>query len=481
MPEQSIPFGNREGSGLPEEAGASPVSVNVLADQLGAVHRRPGLRTRAGLVSTAFALAPISGIWVTNAGDVYAVDEAGALRNIYRVTASAANLSLTGPEKLLGNARPAFAETEALLAIAGGDQMQKVVFATGTSSRLEDTASPSDPPKASHVVANQSRLLANDSDNPNFLRFSDLAAGTSYTGHEYWLMAGIGTSGFVAADARPDPIMAVWDNLNEVFVFQPRTLQVYAPDALAVYALASTRQIGCSAAHSVIPLEQAFAWLDEQRRFIQSDGRSVQVLSQPIAQTLRNLTTVSDCFGYRFNEGFADVLVWTFPTDGITFAYQQGVGWSRWAGWTGNWTTFPVTSHQVNTDGNLVGLNDGRIGELSSQVSTDYGEPIRAFTETGFINHGTDLGKLCKCVRISLRRGRTVSTSAPQARLVWRDRPDVEAGSIPISLGAGGDTEVVIPFYSLGVYRSRQWSFEFTGTEELVLVSAKEEYEVLRS
>lgn len=481
MPEQAIPFGNREGSGLPEEAGASPVALNVLTDQLGAVHRRPGLRARTGVISTAFAPSAVSGIWVTNSGDIYAVDEGGATRNIYRVSASAINLSTVGPEKLTGTARPVFAETEAILAIAGGEQMQKVVFASGTSSRLEDTASPSNPPRATHVVANQSRLLANDADNPNLLRFSDLASGTSYTGHEYWLMAGIGTSGFVAADARPDPILAIWDNLNEIFVFQPRTLQVYAPDAFAVYALASTRQIGCGAAYSVIPLEQAFAWLDEQRRFIQSDGRSVQVLSEPIAQTLRNLTRTDDCFGYRFNEGFADVLVWTFPTDGLTFAYQQGVGWNRWAGWSGNWTPFSVTSHQVNTDGNLVGLSDGRIGELSNQVSTDYGEPIRAYTETGFINHGTDMNKLCKSVRLSLRRGRTSGSGTPKGRLVWRDRPDVEAGSIPVDLGSGGDTEPVIPFYSLGVYRSRQWSFEFTGTEELILVAAKEEFQVLRN
>lgn len=480
MTEAPIPFGNREASGQAELAGASPISFNVLTDAAGAVHRRPGLAARSGFISTSIDSDGIIGVYVTADGSCYAVS-GGWLRSIYKVSAGATNLSLVGGYSLLeGTERPMFAETEALLVVASGLQMQKVILSSGASSRLKDTASPSDHPKATHVVAHSSRLVANDSDYPGFVRFSDQAAGSSYAGHEYWLLAGIGTSGYVSADARPDPILAIWDNTNEVFVFQSRTLQVFNPDAIAGYAPVATRQVGCGAAYSVIPFDQAFCWMDDQRRFVLSDGRSFQVLSDPIAQTLRDLTTVSDCFGYRFNEGYADVMVWTFPTEGLTFAYQQGVGWSRWAGWDGNWSAFPVTAHQTTTESNIVGLSDGRIAELKNSNLTDYDDPIRAYVESGFQNHGTSARKKCQSVRITLKRGKTSGSTAPVGWLGWRDRPGVTSGRIPVSLGASGDTEAVVPFYSLGMpYRTRSWFFEFSGTDELVLANAIENFQVL--
>jgi len=37
----------------------------------------------------------------------------------------------------------------------------------------------------------------------------------------------------------------------------------------------------------------------------------------------------------------------------------------------------------------------------------------------------------------------------------------------------------VLEFPSLGVYRRREWRFEFTGLEDLTLTEASEEFEVL--
>lgn len=477
MPEQPIPFGNKEGSGLSELGGASPLSFNVVTDGVGAVRRRPGLRARDGVASTAIASTAITGVWVAQDGTIYAVDD-GAVRHIYKVAGAATNLTTDDPF-LLGDRRPQFAETEALLVVAGGKQALKVELGSGKVSLLADTATPSDPPHPTHIVANQSRLVANDLNHVTFLRFSDQAAGSSFAGHEYWLLAGIGTSGFVSADARADPIVAVHDNTNEIFVFGSQTLQVFAPDGLSVYAPSATRQVGCIAPNSVVQNDQSFMWLNEFRHFVRSDGRSFEVLSDPIAQTLKDLTRVDDCFGYRFNEGWADVMVWTFPTDGLTFAYQESVGWSRWAGWNGNWTAFPVASKQPSMKSSIVGLNDGRIGELANRCLTDYGSAIRAYSETGYLNRGTDARKQCESVRLGLRRGKTDASTEPQANLYYSDRPGHRSDPIPIRLGLGGDTDIVVTLRSLGVYRRRKWIFEFTGTDELVLASATESFNVL--
>ncbi len=472
MPEAPIPFTNKEASGFSELAGASPIAFNVLTDGTGAVHRRPGLRVRSGVTSSVVDADGIAGLWVANNGAVYAVGNAPRLRHIYKVTTSADDLSILGPARLTGTGRPVFTETDALLVIAGGQDIHKVDLVTGDTGYLGGT-----PPTATHVAGNSARILANDTVNRNQVHYSGQAAGSSITGHEQWSV-GVGTAGFFSGEARPDPVVAIADNANEVFVWGSRTLQVFAPDPQAVLAPVVSRQVGMAAPHSLIANDQSFAWLDDQNRFVVSDGRGFEVISDPIAQTLDNLTTVSDCFGYRVNEGFADVLVWTFPTHGLTFAYQQGVGWCRWAGWNGNWSAFPVTAKDINVATNIVGLSDGRIGELSRNSVLDYEAPIRAYIETGALSRGTDARKMCKRVRLSLKRGKSTG-SAPQAKLGWRDRPGVVSGSIPVSLGTSPDTEVVVVFPSLGVYRRRQWFFEFTGTEELVLASATEEFEVL--
>jgi hypothetical protein len=187
--------------------------------------------------------------------------------------------------------------------------------------------------------------------------------------------------------------------------------------------------------------------------------------------------------------GPIDAFVWTFPTDGRTFVFQRDAGWAEWLGWddlsTHTWTQFPITAYayRPETAQHLVGDSAGRVLALSLDATTDAtatpSRRIRAYVQTGFINHDTDARKECVCVRIALRRGETQSSTGPQGFFWWADRPGETMDHIPIDLGASGDFEIVLEFWGLGVYRRRQWFFEFAGTERLVLVGATEVYNVL--
>ena len=84
--------------------------------------------------------------------------------------------------------------------------------------------------------------------------------------------------------------------------------------------------------------------------------------------------------------------------------------------------------------------------------------------------------KDCSRVQLALKRG-NASTDA-KVTLKWRDRPGPWEPPVTIELGSDGDTEPVVDLPSLGTYRRRQWSIEFTGDDELALVSATEYYEV---
>lgn len=492
MAEAPIKFGNQQATGQETLGGAPGVAVNVVVDDTGTVRRRPGIQAAPGLYSGVVDASGISGIYATIGGATYAVGSTPQFRRIWLMgpTGATALGAATDDTTLAGTGRPTFAETQLLLAIAGADKMQKIVLNTNVSSRILDN-----PPFASHVIANSSRLLGNiaavsatNTFDKSVVRFSDIANGNaSFAGMEVWT-EGLGTAGHFAAEADPDPVLAIAENTNEVFCFGNTSLQVFAPNTSAnvldIYDPSVTRELGCQAAYSPVKVNQQFAWLDNLRRIVMSDARSEQVLSGPIWKDLDDMSVVTDCFGYRVTDGFLDALVWSFPTDGRTFAFQQGSGWAEWLSWnsaTNNYAPFTVTasrlaplSHDV-----LVGTADGRVGRFEVDATTDFGVPIRASVCSGFQARGTNKRKHCKKIRVSLKRGQSFGAVGPQAYISWRDDLGPYGQPIAIDLGTLGDTNPVLEFPSLGIYRLRDWKFEFTGIEDLRLVAVEEEFDIL--
>jgi len=496
MAQAEINFSNRQATGQQELAGAPAVAVNVIVDDTGAIRRRPGLQAAPGIYNGVIDPTGLSGIYQTVGGKLYAVGSTPSYRNIYRVTSIPTLLGTAlSDANLSGLLRPVFAETQLILAIAGGDKMQKVVLADDTSSRILDQ-----PPYASHVAANSSRLLGNIA-NVNFnntfdksvVRFSGIANGnSSFAGMEIWTEGVvIGAAGHFSAEANPDPVLAIYENTNEVFCFGTKSVQVFSPDPFvsntgipAGWSPTVTKELGCAAPYSVVKVNQQFFWLDELRRFVVSDARSETIIGDPIQKTIDDIAVVSDCYGYRVSVGPLDCLVYKFEQDGRCFSFQKGNGWSEWLGWkNGNWAPFPVTCEVISptTSDNLVGDSSGRIGRLSLDATTDYGEPINARVETGYIDRGTDEKKHCRVVRVALRRGQTTSAVGPVALISWRDQPGPYGPPLEVNLGGQGDTHPVVELRSLGVYRRRQWRFEFSGTEPLELVKVTEDFTILSS
>lgn len=417
MPQADIVFGPFQEGSFEELGGASPRALNVVIDPKGVVSKRPGI---VGGVTTDDVIdaAGIIGLHSTYDGQLFAVGGTPMFRKLYKLFPTAAlDISQVANGKLRGSRRPIFAETEPWMLIAGGDAIQKVDLATLVSSQLGG-----DPPLASHIVANSSRLLANDlTVDKTKVRFSGIAQGTVDTsGHEQWDNTGLTEDGgFFTAEARPDPVVAIRENTNEVFVWGVDNVQIFAPNGDPPFVPAATRESGCLAPYSIIKQGQEYLWLDQHRRIVYSDGRSFQNLEGPIKRQLDELRAPTDCFGYRVFTGHVDCLVWTFPTDGRTFAYQVGGGWSEWHGWDNsiaNFTRLAVNAHHLRRDGglNIVGTRDGRVGKFSLDAFDDLGSPIVAYVESGFNNRETDNLKKCRAVRIAIRRGENSAGSVAQ-------------------------------------------------------------------
>lgn len=524
-----IPFGNLLETSSEEISGASPECFNVIADARGTLRKRPGIAAYAGVApSSAVDANGVLGLYVTeekvahtsgsatvsgtHAAVLYAVgatvNAAGGAsnrgRNLYKIAGGVATL-LTGTanETRLSTPaaiattrfpRPTFAETEALLIVAGGAEMARIDIRPEIFSAPNFTANAlyqtvkfllGCPPLASHVLGNSSRILCNDTQlDQTKVRYSYISQGiVETTGHETWDPSP-GAGGFFTAEARPDIIRAIAENTNTIFCFGSRSLQTFSPDTSVTFAPAVTQEVGCLAAHSCVKVDEKFFWLDHLTRLVSSNGQQLpKDEGGPIQSTLDELTVPSDCYGYRFSDNFADVIVFRFEADGETLAYQPGVGWSRWGGFdeeSGLFTQFPVLSHLLRQDGglNVVGLEDGTIRTLSLSNPTDLGEPIVAHVTTGFIDRESDLKKRNVAVRLAFKR--TEATTA----VCYLDYRDTLASddwtTIAIHLGGqDGDLTPVILLRSLGDYYRRQWRFRFPDEGELRLVKATEEFETL--
>jgi len=530
MPQMSvaaIPFGPLLETSSEEISGGSPEAYNVVADGRGVLRKRPGLGAYTGVApSTAVDANGVLGLYLTeervahttgsatvsgtHAGVLYAVgatvNAAGGGHNagriVYRIAGGSATAVGTGAaneDRLATPAaiattrfpRPVFAETEALLVIAGGAQVGKIDIRPETFSSPNFTNPNPDyhemsflggcPPLASHVLGNSSRILANDTQlDQTKLRYSDISQGiVDYAGHETWSPSP-GAAGFFTAEARPDSIVACCENTNDIFVFGRTSLQLFAPDTAVTFAPTVTKETGCLAPYSPIKQDDRYVWLDHQTRIIASDGREWQDVGGPIQKTLDELTAPDDCYGYRFNEVFADCLVFRFETDAETLVLQPGIGWARWAGHDGtDFTLFPVLCHHQRQDGglNVVGLSDGTIRTLSFDNTTDLGDAIVAHVSSGFIDHETSAYKTTVCVDLTFKR--TSDLDGVTCTLEWRDSLTDNWDSVIIELGVGdGDLSPVVSLYSLGSYRRRQWRFRFPDEAELFLVSARERFTV---
>jgi hypothetical protein len=513
-----------------EIGGGSPEAYNIIVDRRGVIRKRPGLVAYTGVApATSIDAAGVLGLYLTeqrvahtsgtptvsgtHPGVLYAVGATvnasggghNAGRNVYRVASGAATLVGTGAaneDRLATPAtiastrfpRPIFAETEALLVIAGGAEIGKVDIRPETFSAPNFTTNADYhemsflggcPPLASHVLTNSSRILANDTQlDQTKLRYSDITQGiVDFTPHESWDPSP-GAAGFFTAEARADSIVACAENTNDIFLFGRTSLQLFSPDPSTTFAPSVTREVGCLAAYSPVKLDDKYAWLDHLTRIIVSDGREWDDVGAPVQATLDDLTTPSDCYAYRFSESFADCVVFRFEADQETLVLQPGIGWSRWAlhdAEADAFTMFPVLCHHLRQDGglNVVGLEDGTIRVLSLEAETDLGEPIVAHVSSGFEDRKTDNLKQTVAVYVTIKRTQAVSEGVT-CYLEYRDDLSAEWTTIDIELGVDdGNHTPTIPIRSLGVYRRRQWRFRFPDSAPLALVRALEAFRTL--
>lgn len=465
-----IPFADGLASGLDELSGASPVQTNVVVDGGGALRQRPGISPWSVFPSSGYQAQSIIGMVIFRSKVVYV----SADRRIWSLDTDGDITALSDgdPVTMLdGTGYPTFVVGLDTLVICGGGVPQKWT-GSGLTARLGGS-----PPSSFGVTSNAQRLILWDE---NLVYYSNPGEGTPWEEWDEGLRA-------FAADSMPDENTVVRSNVDRLYVWGEETLQTFAPDPNIDYAPVDSTSYGTSAARSVIQMDQRFAWFDNKRRFVMAvPGEAEQdISSAQLARTLLELTTVSDCWGYRELRGGTDSLVWLFPTEGRCFAYELRSGkWSERRSWNstvGTWSPWLPQSHvrwdSQNLD--LVGLEGGVIAKLDTDTFTDLGAPLKWVSRTGLLDRSSAKRKLSHRVQLTLRRG-AASSDDDVVQVRYRDGLGSWSAPFELSLGAPGQYEVIREIRPVGPpYHERQWELSGSSADRVVLAKAVEEYEEL--
>lgn len=464
-----IPFSEGQASGLSELSGASPAQINVLEDALGALHVRPGIRAWSGF-GTAPVNSPVIGMFPWRSWILFVTED----RSLWAWEAPGSILDLS--YSLGGTGRPVWAYDSTRVVVTGGGapaQWQGV----GAATTLAPGATMPDgsPLALTHIGYLAQRFLGNDNNNTGTFQWTPPGPGN----HTSWPVVG---PYYAEAEASPDPLVALYCNANEAYLFGTETTQVYVPDPAQAFAVAASQAVGCSAAYSVINTDTQFAWLDNDKRLIESGGRDFTVLSSPgMAKDIANLAVISDCWGARIKFQTWDLLVWTFPTEKRSIRFDRVTkkwGEFRSTDANGEWVGWLPTSYLYTgtfaaaKNMHLVGLSDGTIGELTMEATTDNGMALRGLSRTGFVDAGTFNRKTCQRVDFQFRRDQAVGTTPADPRVEYRYRDSLGTWSQADSLALGGSYQPVVTKWGKGQFRQRQHEISFTNASDFVLAGA---------
>ena len=214
MPDiKEIPFRPGMESGWEPLAGATANAINVIIDGKGAVRRRPGIKVYDKALSTAISTEQVIGL-ASVKDDSELLAWTGVINGPLELHRVQENVSDTIDQDT-ADFRPTHAETEAMVAWCAGRSISKVLLDNFETSKLQG-----DPPVASHVIYQGTRVLANSTatDRIRVYYSAPQSGEDSVEGHEQWNLGitALGTSGSFTAESKSDPVVAIAENSNKI-------------------------------------------------------------------------------------------------------------------------------------------------------------------------------------------------------------------------------------------------------------------------
>jgi hypothetical protein len=280
---------------------------------------------------------------------------------------------------------------------------------------------------------------------------------------------------FATAEGDPDLLQAVIADRRELFLFGRKTLEVWYnagdPDNTFQRYQGGTSQTGCVAKFSVQRFDNTIIWLTQNRRgdrlvAVLGEGYSPQIVSTPEINTqLAKYSTVSNAFGYVYQHEGHEFYVLTFPSEGVTWAYDAATKEWHQRGHTIN-GIFPnrerFNCHVFAFGEHLFGdVSNGTIYKLDTTVGTIAGTNIPRERITPIV---TDEEKRIRIAALQLDMEEgigdpNVSTDTSMWLSYSKDGGHTFSDEREASMGDAGEYDRRVIWRRLG--HARNWIFKF--------------------
>ncbi len=403
-------------------------------------------------------------VMAAGGGELYQLSYVGGTPIVKSLTDGAPLLNTNAPVSMV-------VDGTKLYACNGG----RIVYTDvdGAPSYIADVDAPT---TATHLAYLDGYILAIDGTNKFY--WSDVNAGTSWN-----------ALNFASAAGSPDTLVGLKTYNREIYLFGQRSVEVWENDGETPFSRIPGGFIesGCCAGHSVIADENSLYWLDDNRRLVRFDGKSVERLSTKYDRQLQSLPYVNDCVAFKIAIDGYVFFVFTFRVADKTFVYNQTTDdWCEWGRWDYASATYNrwiggAYCYAEKWGLHLIGRRDKLVvSELSKGYPSDDDDIIRLARVTGHIDFGTSRIKQSNELRFRAKRGEGLENNAPKLMIRYKIDNREWSNIKELSLGKIGEYNLVVRDTRRNQFRTKQYEFTATDAVDIVFSGAEEDIEVLR-
>jgi hypothetical protein len=362
------------------------------------------------------------------------------------------------------------------LYVANG-KLAKLESATATTAYPLDANTPN---PCTHVAWINSRYIANIGSSNKWC-FTDTNPLTGLIENDYWSAS----ENPLSCDAKGDNLDAIFAAWQDIYAWGSGGCEVWQDDGVTPFSPipSAFAEIGLEAKYSIVFANNtvfAVCVVDGKRCVVSVEGRSPQIISEPIANVLMGMSTVSDAVGFLVNVSGMTLYVLQFPTAGQTWAWDfKNKTWSRWSTYDsaenehdqfiGMYSCYVKDWNKTLMQSRV----DGKIYVVSRDYHDDEGIELRVVRRTPWLDWGEG-SKMKRSLALSVRYKRG-HVAAGVLSVRWADNgSDTWSPYVELPLSPMGDRFFSYELKQMGTYITRRYEFSMTDDAEMVLVSATE-------
>lgn len=352
-------------------------------------------------------------------------------------------------------------DSSAIIYLADGGVLR---YTNGTTlTTVTDVTAPTN---ATFVAWFSNRFVAN-STGSNYFYATGVNPATSLFDNTYW------SSAFnpFAAEVKGDDVTAIHSFSGELWVSGEEGIEIWQDDGATPFVTLQTSflETGAIAPYSITRIDlsvYALVKLQGELMVCRYDSRNPTPISQAISRPLNSLTNVRDAIGFHLFTGGISFFVLTFPSEGITYAWDiKNEYWMYWGTWMPETGAYDLYEGQHSAYASKWGqyLVQSRLNSKIYAVSRDYysdaNNMIRAYYLSPSLDHGTLKRKKCREMILYTKQLPGNNTGTKQLTLKWNNEGRAQwSNEIFVSVDLEDQYSNIVRFKQLGVYRNRRYA-----------------------